>query len=232
MGEFTARIGDPEMRNARRTGPMPNTSLPLTLAATPFTDRPGVESANADVAITRNPWGTGARAELGRTDLTSASRDGIADGVLPLETLLRGLPPRTRLPAGWVLQRLAEERAHAETRRTAAAEARSGDAAAPAESAWLTTKEFGALHVPRRTAEWVADRCRDGSIPGADKNGDGTWRVPRAALGTPVRRRRSAAGVCGTAADARRGRSPRASADGGADPERSGAPASAIRTPF
>lgn len=45
----------------------------------------------------------------------------------------------------------------------------------------LTAEVYGRRHQPPRSAEWVRERCREGSIPGARKMGS-AWYIPETAL--------------------------------------------------
>lgn len=87
----------------------------------------------------------------------------------PLEVILAALPENTMLTAGWVLARLTS----------------GGASGGGTRDGTVSAQEFGDLRVPRRSADWVRDRCAEGRIEGAYKDG-GEWRIPRAALTQPI----------------------------------------------
>lgn len=81
-----------------------------------------------------------------------------------LAAMLAVLPPDTLLPVRWLRERLAlESNSEAGLRDT------------------MSAQEFGACRHPRRTADWVREKCALGWFEGAYKDG-GEWRIPRAAL--------------------------------------------------
>lgn len=96
----------------------------------------------------------------------------------PLQVILASLPATTMLPAGWVLERLTS----------------GSSPAGHAKEGTLSAQEFGDLRLPRRTADWVREKCAEGCIDGAYKDG-GEWRIPRAALDQPIQPRSRVASV-------------------------------------
>lgn len=88
-----------------------------------------------------------------------------ADPYVPLHAILSALPQGTMLPAGWLLERISAQ----------------GGVAGLANADTLSAQEFGDQRVPRRTADWVREKCAKGWFAGAYKDG-GEWRIPRAAL--------------------------------------------------
>lgn len=88
-----------------------------------------------------------------------------------LKAILESLPEGTLLPAGWLLERMAQHQLK-------------GD---DASAGTLSAQEFGDLRDPARSADWVREKCAQGAFEGAFKDG-GEWRVPRAALTQEVLR--------------------------------------------
>jgi hypothetical protein len=85
---------------------------------------------------------------------------------MSLRTLLASLPPETRLPAGWLLERLPSE--HTASRQSFRVEL-------------LSAEEFGSRRVPKRSADWVREQCVAGVFTGAYKEG-GKWVIPSTEL--------------------------------------------------
>lgn len=108
-----------------------------------------------------------------------------------LEELLCELPDDLAVPVRWVRHRLELDR-----RRTSGVR-RLDQKATPisaAEShAELSAEEYGNRRVPQRTAEWVRDACRAGTIPGARKDGL-AWLIPVSALAQEQHRARISRG--------------------------------------
>ena len=96
----------------------------------------------------------------------------------PLHAILSALPAATMVPAGWVLEQIVGQ----------------GGASAASHAETLSVQEFAEQRVPRRTPDWVREKCADGSIDGAFKDG-GEWRIPRAALTQQIPRSRAGVSV-------------------------------------
>lgn len=109
-----------------------------------------------------------------------------ADPQVSLHSILAALPQGTMLPAGWLLERISGQ----------------GGVAASTHADTLSAQEFGEQRVPRRTADWVREKCAEGWFEGAYKEG-GEWRIPRAALTQQVPRSRSAQQISTINKDAR-----------------------------
>lgn len=88
-----------------------------------------------------------------------------ADPQVSLHAILAALPQGTMLPVGWVLERISGQ----------------GGLVASTHAETLSAQEFAEQRVPRRTADWVREKCAKGWFEGAYKDG-GEWRIPRAAL--------------------------------------------------
>ncbi len=96
------------------------------------------------------------------------------DPQVPLRALLSALPAGTMLPASWVLERISVH----------------GVTSAGSHAETLSVQEFAEQRVPRRTPDWVREKCADGIIDGAFKDG-GEWRIPVAALTQQIPRARA-----------------------------------------
>lgn len=94
----------------------------------------------------------------------------------PLQAILSALPAATMVPAGWVLEQIVGV----------------GGASVTSHTETLSVQEFAMQRVPRRTPDWVREKCADGSIDGAFKDG-GEWRIPRSALTQQIPRSRAGA---------------------------------------
>lgn len=113
---------------------------------------------------------------MNRVGVSSQEKEPVRsfDADVSLRAILAALPEDTMLPAGWVLARIAGR----ESQR------------AGSVPDTLNAQEFGEQRVPRRTADWVREKCAEGRFDGAHKDG-GEWRIPRSALQTKVPRARS-----------------------------------------
>jgi hypothetical protein len=154
--------GDDTKRNGMRVS---NGARARTIAGTQDTEarRATVHSSNEVLDQVRNRGGVAGEAIVTlAADSTDRARVAPAAS---LTAILSELPGDTMVPAAWVLERIElQQRVGSDVNEDT-----------------LSAQEFADLRQPRRTADWVREKCAAGWFVGAYKDGGG-WRIPRAAL--------------------------------------------------